>query len=50
MMFSEKQDSFAFGMIIYEAFFDSKMFNFNIQKYREVYSTKTVTQRLLFSP
>lgn len=50
MIFSEKQDAFALGMIMYEALFDCKLFNYNIPKYKEVYAAKKISERFFFTP
>lgn len=42
-MYTEKQDSFAFGMIMYEVLFGSKALHFNIKKYKEIYASRQIS-------
>lgn len=50
MEYTEKQDAFAFGMIMYEVFFNCRPFNLSIQKYKEVYYEKKISERLFVTP
>lgn len=50
MMFSEKQDVFAFGMIIYEVIFNCKPFNFNMKKCKEIYLNRHIQDRVFTIP
>jgi hypothetical protein len=50
MIFSEKQDAFALGIIMYEILFNCKPFNLNIQKYKEIYANRKISERFFVVP
>lgn len=48
--YSEKQDAFAFGLILASVFFNNRVFEMSSQAYKEVYSSGSQMQRFLMCP
>jgi hypothetical protein len=48
--YSEKQDVFAFGVIMHEMFFNSSLFTLDAKGYRRLYRRKDITERIFLSP